>query len=311
MFNEKIAALIPVYNGKDYLNKALESIYNQTYPISRVIVVDDGSTDETISYLKKYHSSVELISQKNKGPAAARNHALGLKDIDWIAYLDADDWWEPDKTQMQLEFAKQRSIDFLWCNGFYANGKSFKPINNHKTIISDYKIENGVIGRIFGFKKRNAFSFPSASFINQDALISLNGFNEEIKYSNDYDLFVRAYCENFKIGFMKERLFNYFISSNENKMTNQTKDVIESQHKYWHFYLKNYVATQKPNLIDDFIITRNQIDLDQISLLAKRRFYKQSFDSAINYNKNIFHAFFVAFKGITISLFSLLKKINK
>jgi glycosyltransferase involved in cell wall biosynthesis len=96
-----VAVIIPAYNAERFLDEALESIWAQTMPPSEVIVVDDGSTDRTVEVARRH--PVTLLTQRNIGPSEARNAAIRHTAQPWIALLDADDVWEPDKLAVQWQ----------------------------------------------------------------------------------------------------------------------------------------------------------------------------------------------------------------
>jgi glycosyltransferase involved in cell wall biosynthesis len=97
-----VSAVVPVFNGERYIGAALDSIFSQTYQMIEVFVVDDGSTDNTLSVLKSYHGKIQLIRQENSGPAAARNRGVEACNGEYIAFLDADDLWEREKVESQV-----------------------------------------------------------------------------------------------------------------------------------------------------------------------------------------------------------------
>src|SRR5205085_1356900 len=92
---------IPCYNGARFLRETLHSVLRQTYPVHEVIVIDDGSTDESASIAASFGSPVRVIRQANHGESIARNRGIELAVGDWIALLDADDIWEPSKLERQ------------------------------------------------------------------------------------------------------------------------------------------------------------------------------------------------------------------
>lgn len=98
-----ITCIVPVFNGELYLREALESIFQQTYGgRCEVIVVDDGSTDSTPEVLRSFGDRLRSVRQPNSGPAAARNRGLALATAPFIAFLDADDLWDPRKSELQM-----------------------------------------------------------------------------------------------------------------------------------------------------------------------------------------------------------------
>jgi glycosyltransferase involved in cell wall biosynthesis len=103
-----VSVIIPVYNGERFIRRAVDSILKQTYPVSQIIVVDDGSKDPTREIVEKeYAGRVTLIRQQNGGPAKARNAGLRVATGEFIAFLDADDWWEPAKVETQIRVLRE------------------------------------------------------------------------------------------------------------------------------------------------------------------------------------------------------------
>ena len=96
------SVVIPVYNGERYLAEAIESALAQTHTPFELIVVDDGSTDASRAVAESYAPRVRVVSQSHRGIGAARNRGLAEVRGDWVAFLDADDVWEPKKTELQL-----------------------------------------------------------------------------------------------------------------------------------------------------------------------------------------------------------------
>lgn len=100
----KVSVIIPAYNASQYICQAINSVLMQTVTITEIIVVDDGSTDNTAELVKTAAPNITLIRQSNRGPSAARNRGLDLAQGDVVAFLDADDLWFTNKIERQLEF---------------------------------------------------------------------------------------------------------------------------------------------------------------------------------------------------------------
>ena len=113
-----VTAIITVYNGEKYITEAIESILNQTVTIDEIIVVDDGSTDETVKKVKAFSKeNIIIISQKNQGQAKALNVGIIAAKSFYLTFLDADDVWLPNKTAIQLiEFDKYPELEL--CFGY-------------------------------------------------------------------------------------------------------------------------------------------------------------------------------------------------
>ena len=109
-----ISVIIAVYNGGPTIGRAIESVLTQTYPACELIVVDDGSTDDTAATVAKFGDRVRSIRQPNAGVSAARNAGALAARGEWLAFLDADDWYYPDRLRWHAEWIQRDpSLDFL------------------------------------------------------------------------------------------------------------------------------------------------------------------------------------------------------
>lgn len=110
----KISAIIPLYNTRDYICEAIDSILAQTRPADEVIVVDDGSTDGSAQLVERYGSTIRLLRQAHAGSAAAINRGLAAASGDTIAFLDADDLWDRAKLEVQLHALADPGLDCVF-----------------------------------------------------------------------------------------------------------------------------------------------------------------------------------------------------
>src|SRR6266702_847709 len=99
-----VSILIPAYNAQEWISDTIESALDQTWPKTEIIIVDDGSTDQTLAVAKGFNSrGVQVVTQPNQGASAARNTAYALCQGDYIQWLDADDLLEPSKIEKQVQ----------------------------------------------------------------------------------------------------------------------------------------------------------------------------------------------------------------
>jgi glycosyltransferase involved in cell wall biosynthesis len=112
----KISAVIPAYNCEAHIARAIDSVLNQTHPADEIIIVDDGSSDDTVQAVRSYGDKVTLIQQENAGASAARNTGIEAATGNWIAFLDADDEWLPDMLQRQTDILTQHP-HLVWTTG--------------------------------------------------------------------------------------------------------------------------------------------------------------------------------------------------
>ncbi len=103
-----ISCVIPVYNGERFIAEAIESVLQQSYRPVQVVVVDDGSTDDTPERLRGFGKRIDVVTQKNAGQSAARGRGIQAARGEWIGFLDADDLWQPEKLALQMACLAER-----------------------------------------------------------------------------------------------------------------------------------------------------------------------------------------------------------
>lgn len=209
-----ISVVIPAYNAEVYIERAIVSIINQSDSVHEIIVVDDGSTDQTeslINKLKQKYGCIKFFKQKNAGASAARNHGISKAEGDWVLLLDADD--ECDSTLIRQYKAKI-------CQGQYsAIYSDFVQIDELGQKISDTFSGQQLLGRA-GFCQmllRNPIISPSGSIIHKSVFYELEGFDTTIKYVEDVDFWLRVLLNGNNIGHVCEPLS--FIRRHSNNTT--------------------------------------------------------------------------------------------
>ncbi|AHK20218.1 glycosyl transferase [Yersinia similis] len=190
----KISVVIPCYNAEKTIINAIESVVKQSYPIFEIICVDDLSTDNTVKLVKNKFSDVIVIENRvNGGPAKSRNVGMEVATGDFIAFLDADDIWYPNKISVQIKYL----IKFnLVCIGSPFTVNSIEMINR-----DNYS---------FRFLTLHALSFsnklPTPSVIIRNMGLM---FNDKMRYAEDYDLWLRiAKLHPGRIGLIEQPLIS-------------------------------------------------------------------------------------------------------
>ncbi|TFT47977.1 glycosyltransferase family 2 protein, partial [Proteus mirabilis] len=122
MMNKKslplVSVIIPAYNAKKYLERAVNSVLNQSYKNVEVIIINDGSSDDTLSIIKKLsvlHKEIIFFSHENQGISKTRNKGIELAKGEYICFLDSDDTYEPNFLMMLLKETEENNIDFSYC----------------------------------------------------------------------------------------------------------------------------------------------------------------------------------------------------
>ncbi len=129
-----VSVIIPFYKGKSWLEESLESVFKQTYTNIEVVLVNDGSTEDISDILSKYAGKLKYIYQENKGAAVARNEGIKLAEGEFIAFLDADDIWFPQKLEVQISTMLQTNS--FWSHTSYLRFNSLGVVG--KVDVSNY-----------------------------------------------------------------------------------------------------------------------------------------------------------------------------
>lgn len=139
--NEKVSVIIPFYRNTEWLDAAINSVLNQTYDNFEIILVNDGSQENINQILEKHGSYIKYLYQKNKGAGSARNLGLSFASGDYIAFLDSDDIWLPNKLENQISFMKKTNAAWSHTGYFYwnpSNGRT-KTVNVRNEYGNIYK----------------------------------------------------------------------------------------------------------------------------------------------------------------------------
>jgi glycosyltransferase involved in cell wall biosynthesis len=187
----KVSVIIATYNRAHYIREAIDSVLSQTFTDYEIIVVDDGSTDNTRAVVGSYGSKVKYFYQKNQGQPAAENHAARESTGEYIALLDDDDIWFPNKLEVQLDVLENnRDIGFV-CNEAYY-------INETGTITFHWKRKPWNQETFLSLFEGN-FIHHSSVLIRRKLFEQVGGFDDSLITTQDYDLWLRmAYISKFR-----------------------------------------------------------------------------------------------------------------
>lgn len=221
-----VSVIIPAYNYAKYLPFAIESALNQTYSPKEIIVVDDGSTDNTRQVVSQFGENVRYIYQQNSGLPAARNTGIQAAIFPYVAFLDADDLWEPTLLQNGMELFSKLSSDFaiVACNAIYVDSNgNYLPSN---PAIAGYS------GEIFASDILLMTRFPPSSVIARKIAFEQCGyFDTSLKSSEDRDMWLRI-ASRYRIYLNSERLVcvrkhSANMSSNPKRMKENMANVLK------------------------------------------------------------------------------------
>ncbi len=204
--NATISVVIPTFNRASVITRALESVLRQTHPPEEILVVDDGSTDDTVERVRAEFPAVRLIEQENRGVSAARNAGIRAATGTWIALLDSDDEWLTDKLERQWQAVTEPEpkpepepdtvtlfchTDEIWIR----RGRRVNPMKKHR--------KYG--GHIFEHCLPLCVISPSSVLMHRRLFEIVGGFDEDLPVCEDYDLWLRVTAR-FPVLFLDEPL---------------------------------------------------------------------------------------------------------
>ncbi|WP_162343337.1 glycosyltransferase family 2 protein [Cyclobacterium salsum] len=212
----KVSVVIPNLNRKSELIRAIQSVLNQTYKALEIIIVDDGSDFSNKEYLEANGFCGDLIkvfrNPVNKGLSYSRNRGISLAKGDFIAFLDSDDFWEPEKIQRQVQlFQSNPCLDMVYCDTYL--------LVNNKRVIRDTIFYDAEIWShlMTGWKPTN----PSTLMVKKNSFLKIGYFDETLRHHEDFDFWLRA-ADKLKIGYCTEILSNFSFDS-EDRLSNEYK----------------------------------------------------------------------------------------
>ena len=203
MHNSMITIILPVLNGENSIASSIESILNQTYKNIEFIIINDGSTDNTVKIIKQYmqidNRIILLNNDTNIGIVKSLNNGIKLASGDYIGRQDADDYSHPKRLEIMLDIILKNNYDLLSTHANYQLNKDLNefPIMN----FNNYKIKNAI------FKRGNPI--VHGSILAKANLLKDNYFNPEIRLIEDFELWLRLEKLGYKIGIINLKLYNY------------------------------------------------------------------------------------------------------
>jgi glycosyltransferase involved in cell wall biosynthesis len=252
-----VSVVIATYNRAHFLRETIESVLSQRFQDFELIIVDDGSTDNTRELLRDYGSRLRAFHQENRGPSAARNRGIREARGKWIAIQDSDDLATPDHLEVLVNFlAENTDTRMVFANGAYLGGKE----HNRETIIPKKKSERLAregIGLVDLFEK--SIVRLQASLISRECLEAVGGHDETLRICMDLDLAFRLFMR-FPVAYLDRIVFLY-RKHEGNIGRNQDRRLVE-----------NIQVIEK--LVRDFPQTREIVGPRRIARRIAYRYYR-------------------------------------
>ncbi|HYW21787.1 MAG TPA: glycosyltransferase family 2 protein [Nodularia sp. (in: cyanobacteria)] len=251
-----VSVIIPAYNTENYISKAIDSALNQTLSNIEIIVVDDASSDQTLEMVRKFNDQrlKILVNQKNLGISATRNRALRAAEGKWVAVLDSDDWYAPERLEKLLQVAYSENADMVADNLYFIEdgqdypwgtliSESGESINQIKLIEPVYFVETDVYG------KQSLHLGLSKPIFNRDFLIRNSiEYDEILTINEDFWLDLQCLVYGAKFIFLPESYYFYRSRSGSLIYSSPKKTLELSCNKTREFMAKEDTVNRNPNL---------------------------------------------------------------
>ena len=219
-----VSVVIPTHNRKETLKRAIRSILNQTYPIKEIVIISDGSTDGTDDIVKplqsKYNNILYYSYFPSKGANYARNCGIKIATSDYIAFLDDDDEWLPDKIKLQMDIIANNNKIGMVCTG-------------KNRIFDGLGLDNEIIPNVpQNCKKeillRNCVGSTSVVLVKKELLLQSGGFDEKLSALQDYDLWIRI-CQLTQVGTVNKACVNNYNQVGQEQISHNIDKYIKAE----------------------------------------------------------------------------------
>jgi len=239
-----VSIVIPSLNQGEYIEKTIKSVLDQDYHRMESLVVDGGSTDNTLAILKKYEEKIKWISEKDKGQADAINKGIAMTEGEIVAWLNSDDVYLPGAISRVVNYFRH------WDDVKMVYGKS-SFIDAAGAIVGRYPTEP------FDFKRLASFNFISqpSVFFKREAFYAVGGLNPNLHYALDYDLWIRI-GSNFRVGYFPESLSGYRLHDTSKTVAYQHalknhKETLAVTRQYYHWAPANRVYSYYYHAVEE------------------------------------------------------------
>ncbi|MCI0552129.1 MAG: glycosyltransferase [Anaerolineae bacterium] len=191
-----MSVIMPVYNSASYICDAINSLIAQNYSNLEIIVINDGSTDDTLSALHRYDNEIILIDQKNAGAAVARNRGLDCARGQYIAFLDSDDVWLPEKLRIQIAYLESHPtigmVYSSWRCWYPDRDGQFNISRNDRQELADVSIVESKSGWLYDQLLFECILLTSTVVIRRSIVQQAGKFDTRLLRGQDYDYWIRV-----------------------------------------------------------------------------------------------------------------------
>jgi glycosyltransferase involved in cell wall biosynthesis len=252
----QVSVIIPTYNSAQYLIAAVESVLAQTFKDFEILVIDDGSTDNTSEVIKQFKDCVRYIKQENQGVSVARNRGIKESCGKYVAFLDADDIWMPTKLERQIEVLKENPKSNACYTEYIAFSGDMKPTELKRLRTGGYVLNDLLL-------RGNVVGPPSALLGERQLFEKLGGFDSNLSLCADWDMWIRLALMT-ELTFLKEPLIKYRLHD-----SNMSKNVKLLEEDTLKLLEKSFAML---NLPEEFLAKRKEAFAYHYIVFAKSYF---------------------------------------
>lgn len=317
MTHPRISAVIPAYNSSGFLLRAINSILNQTQPVDEIIIVDDGSTDETKKVLGRLDHQIVYIYQDNAGPSVARNKGIECAKGDWIAFLDADDQWVHTKIEKQLQLIKKNP-------GLAFVAGDMAEINTRMEITVPSVLDKHGLKSFF--EKNQDLSVPDAMnlllkknfiptgtvLVKKEVITSVGSFNPKIRYGEDLELWAKV-AATYPMACMPEVLM--LRTRHETNATSATENMLKDLIQVM-LSLKEWIKLNKMDDDINYYVSRAWADLGYFNFSANvlnqsKQYFLNSYIAKPSFKSLIYYAASLLSPDLVLEIRKKKKRLGK
>ena len=190
-----VSVIIPCYNAERWIAEAIDSCLNQTYPSVEIIVIDDGSIDNSLEIVKSYGNKVIWETGENKGGNHARNRGFALSKGEYIQFLDADDYILPEKIARQVGFLEENDADVV-----YGDWRHRQHLPSGETFLEDIKI-SGAQEDILESLLADWWVSPACILFSREVVEKSGGWDESLRAGQDRDFFLSVAMDGARVAY--------------------------------------------------------------------------------------------------------------
>ncbi len=238
----KCSVIVPMYNSKETIGRCINSLLLQTYQDYEIIVIDDGSTDESVTIVKAFNSeNISILHQPNQGVSAARNLGLDNARGDLIFFIDSDDYVNSRLLEKVVNSFRDNKCDAVFFG--------FTRVENHsETEFLPPHIQDGYYNNLVNLSRCDTFGYPWIKAIKRECIAS-NRFRKDVKLYEDELFSLEVFKTPRKICSLRESLYNYVINHNSlSFITHQDYcSLCDNIYKSW----KNVIGTKDADFLND------------------------------------------------------------